>query len=72
MITTSTANHGPAAEIAAFLASLVYYLTPEDASTTEDDTRDTLEQWRVDGIETPAGLTPATLASFYRERAPRS
>lgn len=60
-----------AAEIAAFLASLLYYLTPDDAGTTEADARATLAEWKAEGIETPEGLTPATLAEFYRTHAPR-
>lgn len=71
MISTTT-SHAQPLDVSAFLPSLLYYLTPEDAETTEDDARETLEQWRAEGIETPAGLTPATLASFYRENAPRS
>lgn len=33
-----------AAEIAAFLAPLLFYLTPDDASTTEADARATLAE----------------------------
>lgn len=68
---TNTTNRAQAQEVAAFLASLLYYLTPDDASTTEADARATLAEWHAEGIGIPEGLTAATLAKFYRDNAPR-
>lgn len=70
-MSTNTANHAQAQEEAAFLASLLYYITPDDASTTEADARATLAEWHAEGIEIPDSLTAAALARFYRDNAPR-
>lgn len=66
-----SARPGQADGVAAFLASLLYYLTPDDASATEADARATLAKWHAEGIEIPEGLTAAILAKFYRDHAPR-
>lgn len=66
-----SARPGQADAVAAFLASLLYYLTPDDASTTEADARATLAEWHAEGIGIPEGLTAAALARFYRDHAPR-
>ena len=58
-------------DVSAFLASLLYYIGPEAATTTEADAAATIEQWRTEGAAVPADLTPAALARFYRENAPR-
>lgn len=58
-------------DAAAFLASLTYYLEPEDADITTDEAAYTLSQWAEEGVDIPEGLTPEMLADYYREYAPR-
>lgn len=58
-------------DVAAFLASLTYYLEPEDAKITTDEAAYTLSQWAEEGVDIPEALTPEILAGYYREYAPR-
>lgn len=57
--------------VAAFLASLTYYLEPEDAEITTEEAAYTIAQWAEEGIEIPDDLTPEMLVECYREYAPR-
>ena len=62
---------GMSQDVAAFLASLTYYLEPEDAEITTEEAAYTIAQWAEEGIEIPDDLTPKMLAEYYREYAPR-